>query len=138
MKDKKQLIRFGTSHDRRVAADSTLPIALPAAAHEIETNVDAPSSPSRPSMAPATRVLIERFGPLGVYADWLPLPSDATLPACSARHEQILVRMAHPDVLAPGFSEQLADALETAGSSHAMVAYLLPIIRSAAKRGPNP
>lgn len=89
-------------------------------------------------MAPATRVLIERFGTLALYADWLPLPSDVVLPACSAKRDQILVRMTHPDVLAPAFGEQLADALETAGLPQAMAAYFLPVVRSALRRGPSP
>jgi len=140
MRDKKQLIRFATSHDRRVGPASnapTPPITLPATAAEPATHVDTPSSPSRPLMAPATRILIEQFGALTLYADWLPVPSDVIPPTCAAKRNQLVVRMAHPDVLEPPFADQLADALEMAGVGRAMTAYFLPVIRSAVKRGPN-
>ena len=140
MRDKKELIRFATSYDRRVGTASNAPtplITLPATAAESATNVDTTSSPSRPLMAPATRVLIEQFGAFALYADWLPVPSDVNPPTCAAKRNQLLVRMAHPDVLEPPFADQLADALETAGIGRAMTAYFLPVIRSAVKRGPN-
>lgn len=140
MKEKRDLIRLGSGHDRRAQAlphPPPPPIALPATADESATKLDPPLSPSRPLMVPATRVLIERFGTVVLYADWLPLPSHTIPPACSARRDQIVVRMMHADVLEPVFAEQLADALRTAGLVRAMTAYLLPVIRSAVKRGPD-
>jgi len=141
MTDKRAPIRTGTPHDRRIAGSEPLaipPITLAATADELALPADAPSSQNRPLMAPATRVLIEQFGAFALYADWLPLPTDVVQAPCAARRNQLVVRMAHPDVLEPSFGEQLAEALDTAGVGRAMTAYFLPVVRAAVKRGPNP
>lgn len=136
MSDEKERSGRGSRGDHPDAEPP--PIALPATAAETATNdgESSASSPSSPLTAPAAPTPLERVGAFTLYVDWLPLSPDDSSPVCTAAFNQVVVRMAHPDIFAPSFEEQLADALRRASVRRAMAGYFLPVIRAEARRGP--